>query len=182
MCKFPNKKLLFTDTDLMCYEIVTDDWYKDILPDLDTWFDTSGYEENHFLYSKVNKKVTGKFSDELGGKIMYEFVGLKAKLYSYITDDWCYENDEVRRTSEKKISKGTDRATIKHVLRHADYITCLFDKVKFTREVTRIVSKNHHLTTATMSKIVLSYDDDKRVMVENSFHTLAWGHCDLRDL
>ena len=34
-----------------------------------------------------NKKVIGFFKDELGGKIMKEFVALRAKTYSYLMDD-----------------------------------------------------------------------------------------------
>ena len=35
----------------------------------------------------MNKKVYGSFKDELGGKIMKEFVTLRAKTYPYLTDD-----------------------------------------------------------------------------------------------
>ena len=35
----------------------------------------------------INKKVIGKFKDELGGKIMTEFCALKSKAYAYKLDD-----------------------------------------------------------------------------------------------
>ena len=35
--------LLFTDTDSLCYEIQTDDFYEDIKDDAPEWFDTSNY-------------------------------------------------------------------------------------------------------------------------------------------
>ena len=34
-----------------------------------------------------NKKVIGPFKDQLGVKIMIEFVGLRAKTYAYLMDD-----------------------------------------------------------------------------------------------
>ncbi len=39
--------LLFTDTDSLCYEIKTDDFYKDISGDVPEWYDTSNYDEDH---------------------------------------------------------------------------------------------------------------------------------------
>ena len=39
----------------------------------------------------INKKILGKFKDELGGKIMIELVALRAKTYSYLKDGY---NDE----------------------------------------------------------------------------------------
>ena len=61
----------------------------DIANDVEKWFDTSNYSENDkkpFLICK-NKKVTSLFKDELGGKIMQEFVGLRARTYAYLMDD-----------------------------------------------------------------------------------------------
>ena len=48
-------------------------------------FDTSGYskDENRSLPIGESKKVIGLMKDELGGKIMTEFVALRAKMYAY---------------------------------------------------------------------------------------------------
>ena len=53
-----------------------------------------------------NKKVIGLFKDELGGKIMKEFVGLRAKTYSYLMDD----------DREHRKAKGTKKCVIKRRL------------------------------------------------------------------
>ena len=78
-------KLLFTDTDGSMYEIQTEDLYKDISADVKHRFDTSNYPPDHpsGIPSGFNKKVLGMFKDEVGGKVIDEFVGLRAKLYSY---------------------------------------------------------------------------------------------------
>lgn len=62
-------KLLFTDTDSLCYEIETKDFYKDITPDVKSMFDTSNYPKDHKsdIETGVNKKVIGMFKDEAGG-------------------------------------------------------------------------------------------------------------------
>ena len=93
-----NAKLLFTDTDSLAYEIKTKDFYKDINPDIEKRFDTSDYPANHLsgIKTGLNSKVLEIFKDEAGGKQIVEFVGLRAKLYSYKMLDG----------SEDKICKG----------------------------------------------------------------------------
>ncbi len=84
--KYENKaKLLFTDTDSLAYEIETEDFYKDISGDVVSKFDTSNFPRDHpsGIEAGHNKKVVGMFKAEAGGQIIDEFVGLRAKLYSY---------------------------------------------------------------------------------------------------
>ena len=78
-------KLLFTDTDSITYEIKTKDFYKDINSDIEVRFDTSDYPTGHQsgIKTGLNSIVLGMFKDEDGGKQIVEFVGLRAKLYSY---------------------------------------------------------------------------------------------------
>ena len=67
-------KLLFTDTDSLMYEIGTEDFYKDISPDVRAMFDTSDYPKDHpsGIETGVNKKVIGMFKDEPGGLVISE--------------------------------------------------------------------------------------------------------------
>ena len=80
-----NLKLCHMDTDSLVYHIKTEDFYKDIAKDLKTKFDTSGYSKKDArpLPTGLNKKIIGFMKDELGGKIMTEFVALRPKLYAY---------------------------------------------------------------------------------------------------
>ena len=73
------RKLLFTDTDSLAYEIKTKDFYRDINPDIEKRFDTSDFPTNHAsgIKTGLNSEVLGMFKDEAGGK-QIEFVGLKA--------------------------------------------------------------------------------------------------------
>ena len=81
-------KLLFTDTDSMYWK-ETDDFYKDISPDVHERFDISNYPKNHpsGIATGVNKKVLGMFKDEAADQQIVEFVGLRAKLYSFKVDE-----------------------------------------------------------------------------------------------
>ena len=94
-------RLCYTDTDSFVINIKTEDFYNDIASDVEKWFDTSNYDKNDKrpLAIGINKKVIGKFKDELGGKIMTEFCALRAKAYPYKLDD----------DTEKKKAKGTKK-------------------------------------------------------------------------
>ena len=96
-----NAKLLFTDTDSLCYEIQTDDFFKDISQDVEQKFDTSNYPKDYKseIPTGKNKKVIGMMKDEAGGKIIKEFIGLRAKLYSYKM----YEGKEEKSVKESRM-------------------------------------------------------------------------------
>ena len=78
-------KLYYMDTDNLVCEIETEDFYREIAKDVEKRFDMSGYskDENRPLPIGKNKKVIGLMQDEIGGKIMTEFVVLKEKMYVY---------------------------------------------------------------------------------------------------
>ena len=87
MKQYPQAKLLFTDTDSFCYHIPTEEnLYEGIKKRYD-WFDFSNYSEDHPNHDKRNKQVPGKFKDEMKGRLIEEFVGLRAKMYSIKTCD-----------------------------------------------------------------------------------------------
>ena len=80
-------RLCYMDTDSFIVYIKTDDIYKDIAEDVETRFDTSNYRLDRPLPKIKNKKVIGLMKDELGGKTMIKFVGLRAKAYNYLIDE-----------------------------------------------------------------------------------------------
>ena len=76
-----NANLLFTDTDSLTYEIISEDVYEEFFKWKDL-FDFSNYSKDSKFFDETNKKVIGKMKDEFGGVIVDEFVGLKSKMYS----------------------------------------------------------------------------------------------------
>ena len=167
-------KLLFTDTDSFLYEIQTEDFYKDISGDVKDRFDTSDYPENHpsGIPTGINKKVLGMFKDEAAGKTIKEFVGLRAKLYSYKMDEG----------KENKRCKGIKKAVVEKSITHENYKTCLTTGKEQLRRQNIIRSYEHVLYTEEVNKIALSAADDKRYLLKDSYDTLAWGHRRIKDL
>ena len=100
-----------------------------------------------------NKKVTGLFKDQSGGKRITEFAALRPKAYSYLDDDG----------NEHKKSKGTKRCVIKQRLMYQNFRNCLFNNKTVYRSQERFKSYNHDVYTEEVNKIVLSSNDDKRL-------------------
>ena len=93
-------KLLFTYTNSLCYQVFTDDFYRDIQPDLEK-FDTADYPKQHVLHSPMNKKVIGKFKDETSSCPIRELVGLRPKMYSFFLKEDGKEKKEDSRGGEE---------------------------------------------------------------------------------
>ena len=76
-------KLLMTDTYSFICHVQTPNVYRDMVEDIDA-YDTSDYPQNYFAYNVKSKKVLGKMKEELNGKPVQEFFGLRPKMYSLL--------------------------------------------------------------------------------------------------
>ena len=163
-------KLLFTDTDSFMYEIQTEDFYKDISANVKYRFDTSDYPPDHpsGIPSGFNKKELGMLKDEVDGKVIDEFVGLRAKLYSYKM----FEGEEKCKRVKKSV--------IKKSIAHEDDKKCLFTGKEQLRKMNVIRNHMHEIYTEEVNKIALCPSDDKRHILEDGVHTLALGHYRIR--
>ena len=62
-----------------------------------------------------------------------------------------------------------------------DYRECLFSWKKQHRKINVIRSHCHEIYTEEINKIVsLSSDDDKRFIMADGVHTLAYGHTNIK--
>ena len=138
------------DTDSFVIHIKTEDFYKEIANDVEKWLDASNCNEDDKrpLPIAKHKKVIRLFKDELGGKIMKEFVTLRAKTYSYLMDD----------DTEHKKAKRTKKCVIKRILMFKD---CLFN--------------NHNVYTEQINKITLNSNDDERLQTFYKIATYPYG-------
>ena len=159
-------ELLFTDTDSLMFQIKTKDFYKDIAGDVQDKFDTSDYPTNHEsgIKTGVNKKVIGMFKDEVAGQQITHFVGLRPKLYCYKVED----------EKEIKKCKGIKSNVVKKSIDFDDYFKCLFSGEKQMRKMNIIRSEKHDIYSKEVNKIALSNEDDKRYVLKDKIHTLAF--------
>ena len=180
-----NLKLCYMDTDLLVYHIKTEDFYKDIAKDVKTRFDTSGYnkEDARPLPIGLNKKVIGMMKDELGGKIMTEFIALRPKLYAYRK---LSEDKRCKNILEGKRCKGIKKCVVKKMLDFDDYKKCFFDPVNdmgksksIYRQQLMFRNRKHEVHTVEVNKVALNRDDDKQVVQKDGLSTLVHGHYSL---
>jgi len=158
-------RLLFTDTDSLCYIITTRNIYDDINKDKERWFDTSNYPRDHPAYHRDNMKKLGTFTDETAGVPIMEFVGLKPKLYAFV----CGGED-------KKTAKGVSAACKKNQLCFQRFKQCLHENNVLYGSMTSIQSINHQLITIERNKICLSPFDSKKWLNDDGISTRALGH------
>ena len=165
--KYEDKaRLCYMDTDSFVVNIKTKDFYKDISQDVNKRFDTSNYTFDRPLPAGINKKVIGLMKDELGGDIITEFVALRPKAYSYITNNFI----------EMKKPKGTKKCVVNKMLRFEDYKKCLFDNGKVLKSQQRFKSENREVYTENINKIALSCDDDKRIVISDRITSYPYGY------
>ena len=107
-------KLCDMDTDSCIVCIKTDDIYKDTAEDIGAIFDTSNYELDKQLIKGKNKNIIKLVKDELGKKIMIQFLRLRVKTYSYLIHDG----------NEDKKAKSTRKCSIKRKVKFENYRNC----------------------------------------------------------
>ena len=73
--------------------------------------------------------------DELGEKIMTEFIALITKTYSYLMDDG----------NSNKRAKGTKKCVIKRILKFNDYKNCLLNNEIILKPQQRFKTEAHNV-------------------------------------
>jgi hypothetical protein len=161
-------RLLYTDTDSFVMEIETEDLYADMARD-GHLYDTSNYKKGPLaVLSQQNPGKTrapGLMKDELGGRIVHSFVGLKPKTYSI--------------SGEGKIvkkAKGNKTCVTEKGLSHEDYWGVVDGGGDIYRDNVGFRSERHTITTAVINKKALSALDTKRWVLDDGISSYAYGH------
>ena len=158
-------KLCYTDTDSFVIHIKAEEFYKGTANNIEKRFDTSNYDNNRPLAIGMNKKVIGLLKDDLGGKIMTGFVGLRAKTYAYLVDD----------DSKHKKAKVTNKCVIKRTLKFNDYKNCQSNNKIMLKSQQRFKSDCHNVCAEQINKIALGSNDDKRLQTFDKVKAYPYG-------
>jgi hypothetical protein len=199
--KYPGdkSKLLFTDTDSLCYELKCprgQDIYEDIAnsPLMLSRLDTSCYDNPIYQNATRNgidgkglltkhsqdcktKGTMGLFKDVMADEkytMAAEFIGLRAKMYSILMLD---------QLKEKSTAKGVKKNAQPYI-KHQKYKDCLMgeDKDKCQKITFNVIrSHKHELYSETLSKISLAASDDKFYQINNT-DKLAYGHYRINEI
>ena len=157
--------LLLTDTDSLCYE--TDENFYEIMNQHKELFDLSNQPKDSKYYCSDNKKVPGKMKDEYGGTHIYEFIGLKSKMYS------------IRDVNKKEKSKHKGHNSL---IKYEEFKDTHFNKNVIRHKRRGIKSKNHKLHTYESNKTSLSAFHDNHFILSDGISTLPYGHKDILNM
>ena len=134
-----------------------------------------------------NKKEIGLMKDELGRKIMTEFLALRAKMYAYKKIGYMVPQHEHFVTCDEKHCKSTKKCLVTEGLKFDDFRACLYDGETIYREQMLFENKKyevytinkHELYPVNKHKIALDRGDDKRLVQDDGITTLARGYVSL---
>jgi hypothetical protein len=158
-------KLLYQDTDSLVYKIEHHDLY-DWIKNNKQHFDLSdSYRPD--LKDNLNKKVIGKFKDEMNSLIIKESTALNPKVYSIIHEHFDKNENKVIEQNTKKL-KGVSKAVVKNQIKHVDYVDVLKTNKPISREVVGIRSLKHQIYTYKQNKVALTSYYDKMFMSDGN--------------
>jgi hypothetical protein len=169
--------LLFTDTDSLCYQFDVPDIYASLKETGMEHLDTSNYPKEHALYSNKNAGIVGKMKDETSGKPVHKVAALKSKMYSIVIAP--SPDAQQQPEIEKHVAKGIQANAMENI-RFEDYMNQLMRPEENRLVNRRITSNLHKLYSVAIDKRALSAFDDKRWLLEDGIHTLAFGHKDIK--
>ena len=162
---FKNKyQLIYSDTDSFVYNIQHPDIYKWIKNN-SKHFDLS---DDKFIKDDTNKKVLGKFKDELEGMPMKYFTALNPKVY-------CFECGDA---SVRKC-KGVSKAVVKKEITNSNFKEVLDTGEPIEKDVYSLRSFNHSVYTVKTMKTCLTNYYDKMYMT--GYNTcVPYGHYSIK--
>lgn len=175
--------LLYTDTDSLILSIETENFYDDMKNNIDL-YDTSNYKPGNMHGIPVTASVLGRMKDEYKGKVPSEMIGTGAKAYMVDVEGKLTKKAKgVRKCAVKDLTADDYRDVVDSMgdtLTDADGNITVHNGRMF-KDMHVFRTQLHEVFTLMTNKVALSYFDDKRFLIPNSYRTLAWGHKDISE-
>ena len=135
------------------------------------WFDTSKYLKalDLPLEDGVNKKIIGKFKDEIFDGFIKEFIAIAPKLYGFTGIKYDGTINETKKV------KGTNKCILDKTLNSDHLKRCLFNNETIRCIQHRFKSKQGLINTIEINKVALKNEDNKRLRTFNGVATYPIG-------
>ena len=173
--KFPDTKVILTDTDSFCLAIPTEQNFYEVTKNDKHVFDFSNLPDGHPCFDDSQKMISGLMKDEMGGELLLEVVALRPKMYSMLT---------LSNSKNIKRAKGVLKPIVEKKIAHDDYKHSLFQKEILHHSGLKISQKEHQLYTTMIKKRSLCPYNDKMFISKGSngeFYCYSFGHYKLQN-
>ena len=152
-------RVLFSDTDSLFISCESEN----PLRKLKSILDTSNFDKSHPLRSLDRKSKVGYFKSEVGSSKISKFIGLRSKVYSFISDDG-------RVAKCKGVSKNYQKN-----LQFLHFEKCLSEICSVSTPQRNLISQKHKIMLAKQQKLCFSSYDDKFYIKSCGIHTTPFG-------
>ena len=156
--------LLYSDTDSLIISLKCENLKSELKTTMNKYIDFSNFPCDHELYSNKRKGELGLLKIENTNDTVLEFVCIKPKVYSLLTNG-----------ANIKTIKGVSKSS-KMKITHDDYYRCLFEGETLDVCCYHIRKKDGGMFLVKESKTALRLVDDKRYFLENAVDSFAYGH------
>ena len=158
--------MLLWNTNILMYKTETENVYKDCYKDKQL-LDFSNYPKDLKYYSDANDLVVGKIKyEKCRGVPVKAFVGLRSKMYTFITED-NHEFKEEKVIYEKFFDEE---------LKYKQYTNVLFNRSYMKYKMNKIQNKNHNIGFYKINKASLSFYYNKNCIIKDRYSSLLRFH------
>ena len=158
-------EFVYSDTDSFIINLETDDIEREIQGPLAPFLDLSNFPSDHKLFNNKFKGHLGKLKIETQNHHITQFVGLKPKMYSFMT---------TANNTPHNTLKGVPLYRRKEIS-FDQYLKCLTEGKTLKTDLTRLQFTKQEMSLIEMTKVALSSYEDKRYYFDN-FKSVGYGH------
>ena len=201
---FDTLELLGQDTDSLIVQLIDKGNIVHKMCDVYKSFDFSELDNTSYFYGELvkyydhevdkrkfpslssflnfNKKLSGPiFKDEHNGHRITEFVGLRPKMYCLIDEKHVVHN--AAKGVPRNVVIDGERMSVKNIELYKRVLEAeKKEDVVIEGSFKRINNQGFDISTKEQTKTLMTCTDNKRWILDDNIHTLAFGHYRLKDM